>query len=146
MAPAHPPPLLVVLDDALSWGECARLQLLVEGLVEQSTPLEESNVGDELMQLAREYAGDLELIHTLGFAIQAHHSTELHYDRGEYAVIYYPHEAAAPLVLGRPIWTDIMVRPNRLVALDVTNVEHRQATPLTRRPRNSIVLKFRRWR
>lgn len=132
-------PELKIIDDALSPHQLAAWQERVRRLaVEQSTAFEVA-VDDPLVLAAREIVGDLPLLHCLLFAIRAGHDTEMHRDVGEYAVLYYPFDSSAPLLLDTG---EVSVTANRMVALACTNVRHRQAIPADDSVRYSVALKF----
>lgn len=136
-------PRLLIVDDALDSFDSIKEMMLQ--LQQESTGLSEEQTNSSplapLLKKAREHVGDLELIHTLLFAVKDGHVTEMHRDIGEYVVLHYPFDCpTGPL---RTCDGDVDVKENRMVVMNCTDVEHQQVTPVEGETRHSVAFKFR---
>lgn len=139
-------PKLLVLDGVLPPVELTRWRTRLRDTTQQSTGLSpEEMKGDSLLELCRQYVGDLPLLHCLLFNITAGCATEMHQDIGEYAVMFYPFtNENAPLCIYRGKGLEyIEVRTNRMVFLACTNIAHQQMVPTDGSTRYSVAFKFK---
>jgi hypothetical protein len=138
---------LKVIDDVLDSSDSSleSIQQMMLQLQEQSTGLSEEETKltplATVLEKAREHVGDLELIHTLLFAIKDCDATEMHRDIGEYVVLYYPITCSSGQL--RTCYGDVDVKQNRMVVMNCTEVEHQQVTPNVSEIRYSVAFKFR---